>query len=144
MTTVRCINAIAAHKGWHLPQLDINNAFLHKDLIEEVYMLVPEGLPNPYNKVSRLLISLYGLRHASRPWFAKLVEELLRKGFIQFKNDYSHFIRNVNNKMTITAFYVDDIILTGDDHQGISDIKLHMDKEFSIKDLGQLSFFSGE
>lgn len=106
-------------------------------------MLVPEGLPNPYNKVCRLLKSLYGLRQASRQWFAKLVGELLKKGFVQSKNDYSLFIRNVEDKMTITAVYVDDIILTGNDHQGISDIKLHLDKEFSIKDLGQLSFFLG-
>lgn len=143
MTTVRCIIAVVAHKGWKLHQLDVNNAFLHGDLIEEVYMLVPEGLANQYNKVCRLLKSLYGLRQASRQWFAKPVGELLRKGFSQSKNDYSLFIRNVNDKITFTVVYVDDIILTGNDSQGINDLKLHLYKTFNIKDLGQLGFFLG-
>lgn len=92
MSNVRCILSVAASRKWDVFQLDVNNAFLHGDLVEEVYMNVPEGLDNPLNLVCRLRKSLYGLRQASRQWADKLTHELLDQGFVQSKNDYSMFL----------------------------------------------------
>lgn len=77
MATVRCILTLAASKGWEIFQLDVNNAFLLGDLIEEVYMKFPEGVPNPNQQVCLLKKSLEGLKQTSKQWFAKLVQELL-------------------------------------------------------------------
>lgn len=39
--------------------------------------------------------------------------------------------------------YVDDIIITGDDKQGIDDLKRYLQNSFRTKDLGKLRYFLG-
>lgn len=39
--TIRIMHCIAATSNWFVEQLDINNAFLHGTLQEEIYMKIP-------------------------------------------------------------------------------------------------------
>lgn len=89
LVTVRVLLIIVVFKHWPLVQLDVNNAFLHGDLFEEVYIYLPLGykpndnlLTQKERLVCRLNKSIYGLKQASRQWFAKFPMPCFLLGFV--------------------------------------------------------------
>ncbi|GJZ04853.1 putative RNA-directed DNA polymerase [Tanacetum coccineum] len=131
-------------KGWIIHQLDVNNAFLHGDLDEEVYMKIPQGFSNDNEtRVCRLRKSLYGLKQASRNWYHKFTTFLRSLNFRQSKADHSLFIYEAGSTMVVVLIYVDDVIITGNNLTKIQETKKQLDYEFSIKDLGPLKYFLG-
>ena len=69
-TTVRVILSHAITSRWSIHQIDINNAFLHSDLEENVFMQQPPGFvsSNP-TQVCKLNKTIYDLKQAPRSWF---------------------------------------------------------------------------
>ncbi|PKI51701.1 hypothetical protein CRG98_027864 [Punica granatum] len=137
LVTVRCLLAVAVAKGWEIHHMDANNAFLHGDLDEEVYMRLPPGYSSQrQGVVCRLRKSLYGLKQASRNWYAKLAESMRHYGFRQSGADHSLFVFNRGDIFLAALVYVDDILVMGNNHEQCTCFKRYLDKCFRIKDLG--------
>ncbi|CAL1372799.1 unnamed protein product [Linum trigynum] len=144
LVTVRCLLAVAVSRGWFIHQLDVNNAFLHGDLQEEVYMKVPPGFAEPGDtRVCRLHKSIYGLKQASRNWYQKFTAALCELGFRSSPADHSLFVFRRGEIFVVALIYVDDVILAGTDMNFINHVKKFLDHRFSIKDLGPLRYFLG-
>ncbi|WMV14947.1 hypothetical protein MTR67_008332 [Solanum verrucosum] len=142
MVTVRSVLAVAASKYWHIYQMDVYNAFLQGDLVEEVYMQIPSGfLKGSYHKVCKLKKSLYGLKQASRQWNLKLTAALQDLGFVQSHFDYSLITFTVGSDVVVVLVYVDDLMLTGSNITLIQSTKSNLQKKFKMKDLGDLRDF---
>nr|GEZ50924.1 ribonuclease H-like domain-containing protein [Tanacetum cinerariifolium] len=119
MVTIRCVITMVVSYSWPMYQLDVNNAFLYGDLVEDVYMTLPLGFGNNSdNKVCKLNKFLYGLKQAPRQWNAKLNAALVEHGFVQSKFDYSLFIKKTGD--------VDDIVITGNCRESIESFKLFL------------------
>lgn len=144
MVTVRCLLSLVVEKGWSLYQLDVNNAFLYGDLVEDVYMTPPLGyFSNDNNKVCKLVKSLYRLKQAPKQWNDKLNEVLFENGFVKSKSDYSFYTKSVGDNFFALLVYVDDIVLTGNCEEEINKFNLVLSSKFMIKDLGKRKYFLG-
>ena len=64
---------------WTMRQLDVNNAFLHGILTEDVVMHQLEGFVYPQflSHVCKLTKALYGLKQAPKAWYDRLKSSLL-------------------------------------------------------------------
>lgn len=60
-----------------IQELDVNNAFLHDDLNEEIYMKIPQDFAkNNDTRICKLHRFIYGLRQASINWYNKFMKTL--------------------------------------------------------------------
>ena len=145
MTSVWLFISLAATHNWDLHQLDIENAFLHGDLQEEVYMEQPPGFVahGEIGKVCCLRKALYGLKQSPRAWFGKFNQAVEKFGLQKSKSDHSVFYRNSHSGIILLVVYVDDIVITGSDSTGISSLKSFLHGQFHTKDLGMLRYFLG-
>ena len=91
----------------------------------------------------RLHKSLYGLKQASRSWFHKFLFAINKFGFNQSQADHSLFTKVRGDYFTAILFYVDDIIITGNNEKAINNVKSFLGCCFKLKDLGFLKYFLG-
>ena len=88
-------------KGWEVHKMDVKNAFLHGDLSEEIYMEQPQGFIQDSSLVYRLKKSLYGLKQASRAWYAKMNSYLLSQNFVCCKSDPNVYMLRMTDSLLL-------------------------------------------
>jgi hypothetical protein len=66
--TIRLVLSLGVSRGYRIRQLDVQNAFLHGTLEEEIYMRQPSRYENHVKSeyVCKLDKALYGLKQAPR------------------------------------------------------------------------------
>jgi hypothetical protein len=145
INTIRVFLSLAANLDWPLQQFDVKNAFLHGELEEEVYMDLLPGFTtaSDVRKVCKLNKSLYGLKQSPRAWFGKFSQSMKNYGFKQSQADHTLFLKCDRGKLTALIVYIDDMVVTGNDEEGIRRLRDYLAKEFEMKDLGALRYFLG-
>ena len=111
---------LATNLGWTLQQFDVMNDFLHGELSEEVYMELPPGcmiLETHSRKVCKLKKSLYGLKQSPRAWFGRFTKFMKAFGYHQTKSYHTLFLKKQHGKITTLIVYVDNMVITGNDHE---------------------------
>lgn len=64
-------------------------------------------------------------------------------GFRASDHDSALFLRSTFAGQIVLLLYGDDMIITGDDSEGISALKSQLQQHFAMKDLGLLRYFLG-
>ena len=99
------------------------------------------GLSIELNKVFYIRRALYGLKQAPRAWFAKFSSPIIRLGYTASPYDSALFLHHTDKGTILLLLCVDDMIITGDDLNGVQELKNFLSQQFEMKDLGHLSYF---
>ncbi|XP_019057527.1 PREDICTED: uncharacterized protein LOC109116485 [Tarenaya hassleriana] len=114
-------------------------------LNDDVYMSQPPGFidRDKPSFVCKLQKAIYGLKQAPRAWYKELCSFFLATGFINALSDTSLFILLHGDTSIYLLVYVDDIIITRNQPTAIRKYIDMLASRFSLKDLGNLSYFIG-
>ncbi|CAA7018840.1 unnamed protein product [Microthlaspi erraticum] len=129
--------------------MDVSNAFLHRELGEEIYMSLPQGYtPHecvilPPNYVCRLCKSLYGLEQASRQWYNHILSMLLGANYVESSADTTLFVRVIVVSFVVVLVNVDDIMIASNIDEAVESLKRLLRLKFQIKDLVPTPFVLG-
>jgi hypothetical protein len=139
IVSIQSVLALVALLDLELEQLDVNTAFLHGDLDEEIYMEHPEVFVQNRSKkfVCRLKKSLYGLRKSPTQCYKKFDSFMVSQNYTRSEYNHCVYFKKLNNGIfIILVLYVDDMILARKSITAINWLKDQMAMTFDMKNLG--------
>uniref|UniRef100_A0A1Y1LCN3 Endonuclease n=1 Tax=Photinus pyralis TaxID=7054 RepID=A0A1Y1LCN3_PHOPY len=142
LSTFRVFVTVATKLKLPIYQMDVRSAFLNGEIDEEVYIRLPEGLESNYS-VGKLNKSIYGLKKSPKYWNDKFNSVMQDEGFCRSLNDYCLYIRIHDHKKLYILLYVDDLLIFGTDQKEVSELKVILNRNFKIRDLGFISNYLG-
>jgi len=101
-------------------------------------MAPPLSVSHNSRYVCKLKTVLYGLKQAPRAWFENFSIVISSLGFVSSSHDSAFFMKCTDVGHIILSLYVDGMIITSDDIDGILVLKTDLARQFEIKDLGVL------
>ena len=106
----------------------------------KLYTCVHLGYTCPPNVVCCLKKSLNGPRPAPHVWFDKFQKVILKVQIHQTQNDHSFLFVMTSCGCIILLLCVDDIMISGNDNVGISDLKRYIMHTVKMKDQCNLTY----
>ncbi|GJS41311.1 uncharacterized mitochondrial protein-like protein [Tanacetum coccineum] len=103
---------------------------LIRDLTEEVYMKPPHGVPHQSGEVCKLRKALYVLKQAPRAWYEKFSTFVTSLEFVSSHHDFALFVKRLSVRRILLSLYVDDMLITEDDCDGIELLKAELSHRF--------------
>ena len=113
--------------------IDVVTAFLHGELLEEIYIECPSGLEHTTNEILLLQKSIYGLVQSARQFFKKLVTVLKSIGFVQNIADPCLLCRKTKTGYIAMVVHVDDCFTIGNKQEIENMVQELKAKRFELK-----------
>ena len=127
--------------------MDVKTAYLYAPIEEDIYLEQPEGFEQTSETgvkwVCKLNKSLYGLNQSGRNWYKLLNDHLEPNGFEKNQSDHCMYRKQIENDTIIVIIWVDDLIIAASSEDCLIRFKDTMKSQFSMKDLGKISYFLG-
>ena len=109
--------AIAGNENWRLEAIDVTSAFLQGTELDREILVKPPKEASQEGKLWRMRKAAYGLYDASRRWWIKVMEEMVKLGGKTLTGDESLVYFHKNDKLFgIVSIHVDDFQGTGNHH----------------------------
>jgi len=93
--------------------------------------------------VCKLKKYLYGLKQPPRMWFHKFDTFIWGLGFTRSKEDQCVYFKLIGDRVIYLFFYVDDVLLVGNDKEIVHNLKTRLSSKFDMKDIGAANYILG-